>query len=163
MADMLYNYFSFGGPYFALFIISMIPIVELRGAVILGAAMQLDWHLVLVVSLLGNILPIPFVLAFGKRLIHWLKDIAIFSGLASSYEAKLLKNAHKVTTYSMIGLCLFVAIPLPGTGAWSGSALAALLDLRIRHAFFAIALGVLLAGIIMTLGSYGFVSFLQLF
>lgn len=163
MADTLYQYFSFGGPYFALFVISMIPLVELRGSVLLGAAMQLDWQLVLIVSLLGNLLPVPFILSFGKRLIHWLKTTRLFSGLAHRYEAKLMKNAHKVTTYSMIGLCLFVAIPLPGTGAWSGSALAALLDMRIRHALPAIALGVLFAGVIMTLGSYGFVSFLLLF
>ena len=116
---------------------------------------------VLLVSLLGNILPVPFVLSFGKRLIHWLKTIPLFSKLAHRYEAKLMRNADKINTYSLLGLCLFVAIPLPGTGAWSGSALAALLALRIRYAFPAIALGVLIAGIIMTLGSYGFVSFLQ--
>ena len=162
LADTLYNTFSFGGPYFALFIISMIPLVELRGAVILGAAMQLDWQLVLLISLLGNIIPVPFVLSFGKRLIHWLKTIPLFSGLAHRYEAKLLSNADKINTYSLLGLCLFVAIPLPGTGAWSGSALAALLALRIRYAFPAITLGVLIAGIIMTLGAYGFVNFLQI-
>lgn len=165
MADMLaqnlFQTFSFGGAYFALFIISMIPVVELRGAVLLGAAMQLDWPTVLLVSFIGNILPVPFILSFGKHVIHWLKTIPLFSGLVQRYEAKLLRNADKVNTYSLLGLCLFVAIPLPGTGAWSGSILAALLALRIRYAFPAIAVGVLIAGIIMTLGSYGFVSFLQ--
>ena len=166
MADMLaqnlYQLFSFGGEYFALFIISMIPIIELRGAILLGAAMQLDWQTVFIISFIGNILPVPFVLSFGKRLIHWLKTIPIFSGMVHRYEARLLRNAHKVNTYSLLGLCLFVAIPLPGTGAWSGSILAALLALRIRYAFPAITLGVFIADIIMTLGSYGFVSFLQI-
>lgn len=163
MADALFKFFSFGGAPFALFIISMIPLIELRGAIILGAALQMDWLTVFLISLAGNILPIPFILIFGKKLLWWLKTIPMLKGITNRYETKLLSKAHQVEKYSTIGLCLFVAIPLPGTGAWSGAALAALLDIRIRHAFPAITLGVVIAGIIMTIGSYGFVNLLQLF
>ncbi len=163
VVDTLFNFFSFGGTTFALFIISMIPIVELRGAVILGAALQMDWSLVFIVCVIGNILPIPFILAFGKKLIHWLKTLPLFKGLTTRYETRLLSKAHQVEKYSAIGLCLFVAIPLPGTGAWSGAILAALLDMRIRHALPAIALGVVIAGVIMTIGSYGLFSIFSSF
>lgn len=151
----IFNFFSFLGKEGALFIVSMIPLIELRGSILLGAAMKMNWLSVYIICVIGNLVPVPFIVLFGKKIIGWLKTTRLFSGMTHKIEAKLMKKADKVTKYSRIGLCLFVAIPLPGTGAWSGAAIAALLDMRIKHAFISITLGILIAGIIMTLGSYG--------
>lgn len=151
----IFNFFSFLGREGALFIVSMVPLIELRGSILLGAAMKMNWLSVYIICVLGNMLPIPFIVLFGKKLIGWLKTTRLFSGLTHKIEARLMRQADKVTKYSLIGLCLFVAVPLPGTGAWSGAAIAALLDMKMKHAFISIAIGVLIAGAIMTIGSYG--------
>ncbi len=151
----IFNFFSFLGREGALFIVSMIPLIELRGSILLGAAMKMNWLSVYIICVIGNLIPVPFIVLFGKKLIGWLKTTRLLSGLTHKIEAKLMKKADKVTKYSLIGLCLFVAVPLPGTGAWSGAAIAALLDMRVKHAFISITLGILIAGVIMTIGSYG--------
>lgn len=161
--EAIFNLFSFAGAEAALFIVSMIPLIELRGAVILGAAMHMNWMHVLTVSVIGNILPVPLIILFGERLIRWLKTTRLFSRFATQYEAKLMKQSESVMKYSAIGLCLFVAIPLPGTGAWSGAVIAALLNMRMKYALPSIALGVLIAGILMTIGSYGTIHVIGLF
>lgn len=151
----IFNFFSFLGKEGALFIVSMIPLIELRGSILLGAAMRMDWLTVYMICVIGNLIPIPFIVLFGKKLILWLKTTRLFAGITHKIESRLMRQADKVTKYSIIGLCLFVAVPLPGTGAWSGAAIAALLDMKIKHAFISIAIGVLIAGAIMTIGSYG--------
>ncbi len=161
--EAIFDFFSFAGKEVALFIVSMIPLIELRGAIILGAALGMNWLSVFLISVIGNILPIPFIVLFGKKIIEWLKKIPAVSKLAHKVEARLLKKADKVTKYSVIGLCLFVAVPLPGTGAWSGAAIAALLNMRMKYAFWSIALGVVIAGVIMTIGSYGTATVINLF
>jgi Predicted membrane protein len=158
----IFDFFSFLGKEGALFIVSMIPLIELRGSIILGAAMSMPWFTVLLISLLGNILPVPFIILFGRQIITWLKKVPLFSKLATKFEAKLMLKSKKVVKYEALGLCIFVAIPLPGTGAWTGAAIAALLDMRMSRALPSISLGVLIAGIIMTLGSYGVLGAVKL-
>ena len=163
LTQQLFDFLSGAGKEAALFIVSMIPLIELRGAVPLGALMGMEWWKVFAISVVGNLIPVPFVLLLGRPIFGWLKKTRLLSGFAHWYENKLLSKADKVRRYEAIGLCLFVGIPLPGTGACSGAGLAALLGLRMRSALLAIAGGVVLAGIIMTLGAYGVVGFFSLF
>lgn len=163
MIEQIFNALSYIGQGPALFLISMIPLIELRGSVIFGAALQMPWTHVLPICIIGNLLPIPFVLIFGKKLIDWLKTVPLLSGFARRYEEKLLSKRDQVEKYATWGLCLFVAIPLPGTGAWSGAALASILGMRIKHSLPAIVLGVCIAGIIMTVSSYGLFTAIRLF
>lgn len=116
--ETIFNALTFLGNEFALFIISMIPLIELRGAVILGAALDMNWVIVLIVSVIGNMVPIPFLLLFGRKILDWLKTVPLFSKLAHWYEEKLVKKADQINEYAKWGLFLLVAIPLPGTGAW---------------------------------------------
>lgn len=147
----------------AVFIVSMVPLVELRGAVPLGIAAGMAWHEVLPIALIGNILPIPFILLFAEKLLDWLGSLKPFAGFTKWYRGKLDSKKDKVTRYARIGLFLFVAIPLPGTGAWSGAAIASILKMPVRKAFVSIALGVITAGIIMTIGTSGLLHVVSLF
>ena len=145
------------------FIVSMLPIVELRGAIPLGAAMGMNIFECYFLSVIGNLLPIPFVLVFVKKIIEWLQysKIKFLNKIANFLINKAEKRSDKVDKFSLWGLCLFVAIPLPGTGAWTGALIAAFLGMRFKKSFFSILLGVLVAGAIMTLASYGVLSFLK--
>ena len=149
--------------YGAVFLVSMIPLIELRGSVIVGTAFGLPWLNVLALSIVGNLIPIPFILIFGEKLIAWLKTLPMLSRLTNWYEARLMSKSTTIQKYAFYGLWAFVGIPLPGTGAWSGSLLAALLDVPPKKAFAAVICGVLTAGIIMTIGSRGVVGLFQLF
>ena len=161
--QQIFDFFSGAGREVALLIVSMTPLIELRGSIPLGAALGMEWPGVCLISVVGNLLPVPFIVLFGRPLFKWLKSTRLLSGITAKYEAKLMSKADKVTRYETIGLCLFVGIPLPGTGAWSGAALAALLGLRMKNALLAITGGVLIAGVIMTAGAYGLLGFLRLF
>ena len=149
--------------YGAVFLVSMIPLIELRGSVIVGTAFGLPWLNVLALSIVGNLIPIPFILIFGEKLIAWLKTLPMLSRLTNWYEARLMSKSTTIQKYAFYGLWAFVGIPLPGTGAWSGSLIAALLDVPPKKAFAAVICGVLTAGIIMTIGSRGVVGLFQLF
>lgn len=161
----IFDFFLFGGKDFALFIISMIPFIELRGSIIFGAAMGIPWQHTFLVSFLGNILPVPFLILLARPIFAWLKTTRLLAGFTQKMEDRLMKKADKVTVqkYSAVGLFLFVAIPLPGTGAWSGSLIAALLDVKMRYALPAVIAGVFAAGVIMTVASYGLLGAIQLF
>lgn len=159
----VFDFFSGMGEEFALFVVSMIPIIELRGAIPLGASMEMDWLTVYAVSVTGNLLPVPFIMLFGRRVLGWLKSTRLFSRLAHWGEAHLMKKADRVMRYSALGLLLFVMVPIPGTGAWSGAALAVLLNMRMKYALPSIFLGVLSAGAIMTAGAYGLLGAISLF
>ena len=126
-------------------------------------AAGMPWYEVLPLAYLGNLLPIPFALFFGEKVLDWVGTLRPFTGFVTRYKAKLESKKDQVTKYARIGLFLFVAVPLPGTGAWSGAALAALLGLRMKNALLAITGGVLIAGVIMTAGAYGLLGFLRLF
>lgn len=143
----------------------MIPLIELRGSIIFGAAMGIPWQHAFLVSFLGNILPVPFLILLARPIFAWLKTTRLLAGFTQKVEDRLMKKADKVTVqkYSAVGLFLFVAIPLPGTGAWSGSLIAALLDVKMRYALPAVIAGVFAAGVIMTVASYGLLGAIQLF
>ena len=164
MIDALFTFLTEHiSAYGAVFIVSMIPLIELRGSVIVGTACGLPWLNVLALSMIGNLIPIPFILLFGKKLIAWLKKLPMLSGFTHWYEARLMSKSETIQKFAFYGLWAFVGIPLPGTGAWSGSAIAALLDVPLKKSIPAVALGVLTAGIIMTIGSRGVVGLIHLF
>ena len=147
------------------FIVSMFPIVELRGAIPLGAAMGMNIFECYFLSVLGNLIPIPFILVFIKKIIEWMSKskIKLFNKVANKLINKAEKRSGKVDKYSLWGLFAFVAIPLPGTGGWTGALIAALMGMRFKKSFFSILGGILVAGVIMSLASYGVVSFLKIF
>lgn len=142
-------------PQLLIFIISMVPFIELRGGIIVGLALELPWYEVFPICFAGNILPIPFVIMFGRKLLDWFGNTRLFGRFVTKYKRKLAEKSKKVKKYGPFGLALFVGIPVPGTGAWSGALLAVLLNLRLKLAVPAILAGLLLAGTIITLGTSG--------
>ena len=135
-------------------LVSMIPIVELRGGVPFGTALGLAPLHALVVCIIGNMIPIPFIIVYIRRIFLWMRRKSPrLNGLVDRLEKKAHLKGQKVTKYKYIGLWLFVAIPLPGTGAWTGALIAALLDMPLRKAVPSIFLGVVTAGLIMTLAT----------
>ncbi len=162
------------------FLCSMIPIIELRGSIPLGAGISeiewvseifnispgetLPWWLNYIVSVIGNMIPVPFILLFIKKIIELMqKGPKFFAKFADWLIRKADKHSAKVQKSQCIGLILFVGIPLPGTGAWTGALIAALMGIRIKYSLPSIFAGVLIAGVIMTLASYGFIGFLDIF
>lgn len=154
MIETLFDWLLGAGREAAVFVISMLPLIELRGAVPLGLAVGMPWHEVLPICYAGNLLPIPFVLLFGVRLLDWLATLPPLRKIAQWYKSKLVGKSSKVTRYARVGLFLFVAVPLPGTGAWSGAIIATLLKMEPKRAFLSIVLGVIAAGVIMTIGTH---------
>ncbi len=142
-------------PELAVFFIAMIPLIECRGAIPFGLlVLNLPLWEVLPLAIIGNILPVPFILLLIRPVIKWFKRTKLFSPLAHWIEAKADKKKDRVLKYSEWGLFLFVAIPIPGTGAWTGALVAALLDLRVKNAFFTILFGMICAALLMTFGSW---------
>lgn len=141
----------------------MVPVIELRGAIIAAAVGEnaLPWLPALLICIVGNMIPVPFILLFIRKILDWMKTTKKLCKIALWVEKKGEKNKGKVAKYSFLGLMLFVGIPLPGTGAWTGALAAAMLDMRMKRALPAVFLGVVMAGIIMTLAAYGSVSFLS--
>lgn len=137
------------------FIVSLLPVLELRGGLIVAKLLGIDFFKAFVICFIGNLLPIPFILLFIRKIFALLKKIKWFKRLLEKLEAKSIRKAEGVKKYRLLGLFMFVAIPLPGTGAWTGALIADLLDIRIKHSFPAIALGVFVAGIIISALSYG--------
>ncbi len=142
------------------FLISMVPIIELRGAIPVGAASGNGWLVNMLLCIAGNMLPVPFILLFIRHILLWMHKTPL-APIADMIETKAHKNTGKVTKYAALGLFLFVAIPLPGTGAWTGALVASMLDMRMKFALPSILAGVVTAAVIMSLASYGFVSFLS--
>lgn len=137
------------------FVISMLPILELRGGLIAAKLLGLNFAKAFVICFIGNLLPIPFILLFIRKIFNWLKRFKKVNAMIDKLEARSIRKAGKVKKYRLLGLFLFVAIPLPGTGAWTGALVSDLLDIRVSHSFPTIAAGVLGAGIIMSILSYG--------
>ena len=133
------------------FAISMVPVIELRGAIPYGVAAGLDPWLAFGLSVLGNMLPVPFILLFIRKIFDWMKRYEKLGKIVTKLENRASSKSDKVKKYELVGLCLLVAIPLPGTGAWTGALVAALMDMRIRRALPTIFLGVVLAGVAVTL------------
>ena len=137
------------------FIISMLPILELRGGLIASALLGLDGLSSFIICFLGNIIPIPFILWLITPIFDWLKKTKLFKGLVGKLENKAMSKKEQIEKLQYIGLMLFVGIPLPGTGAWTGCLIAALLDMNKKKAMLYAILGVVIAGIIMMILSYG--------
>jgi uncharacterized membrane protein len=139
------------------FIVSLLPIIELRGAIPIGVAMGLSPVTAAVISVVGNMLPIPFIVIFIRRIFIWMqKKSARLARIAGKLESKALEKGSRLYKGELIGLMVFVAIPLPGTGAWTGALIAAILGIRLKAAFPAIAAGVVIAGILVLGITYGF-------
>ena len=136
--------------------IAALPVLELRGAIPYGVANGLPYFGVLAVSVIGNMLPVPFIILFVRKIFDWMKKKSKFlAGIAEKLEKRAENKMDVIEKYEMLGLFILVAIPLPGTGAWTGSLISALLGLRLKNAFLMILLGVLTAGVIMMIISYG--------
>lgn len=147
--------------FLSVFGLAMIPVFELRGAIPVGVAAGLPFWMVFLTALLGNLLPVPFLILFTRRVFEWLRTkSALLERFVSRLERKAATKEDLLKKYELLGLCILVAIPLPGTGAWTGSLVAAVFDIRLKHAFPAIALGVLIAGIIVSVVTYGVTIFL---
>ncbi len=142
------------------FIVSMLPILELRGGLIAAKLMEIEFFKAFAICFIGNMLPIPFILLFIRKIFNWLKKIPSVEKVIVKLEARSIRKADKVEKYRLWGLLLFVGIPLPGTGAWTGALIADLLDIRIKHSLPVIAAGVLIAGIIISILSYGLLGLL---
>lgn len=141
--------------------LAMVPVFELRGAIPVGVAAGLPFWIVFITAILGNLLPVPFLILFTRRVFEWLrKKSAFFERLVSRLEKKASAKEDLLKKYELLGLCILVAIPLPGTGAWTGSLVAAVFDIRLKHAFPAIALGVLIAAVIVSVVTYGVTIFI---
>ena len=158
MVEAIENFFlEIVGEELCVFFCSLLPIIECRGAIPLGFALGLPWWQTYLLSVAGNLLPVPFILLFIRALLRYMTNsrMKLFSRIANWLHGKVEKNKGKIEQCSYLGVLLFVAIPLPGTGAWTGSLIAAVLQLNGKKTFWAVLAGVLIAAAIMTLLSYG--------
>ena len=140
-----------------IFIISMIPILELRGGILAAGPAFLNiptWRAI-PICLVGNLIPIPFILLLIRHVLEWMKKVPCFRGIALWLERKAMSKKGQIEKYEFWGLMLFVGIPLPGTGAWTGALVASLLHMKFGKAFGAILVGIALATVIMSILSYG--------
>ena len=139
-----------------LFLIAMVPILELRGGLLAAGPAVLDvpmWEAI-PICIVGNLIPIPFILLLITRIFNWMKGTKRLKPLVEKLEKKAMSKSANIEKYEFWGLVAFVGIPLPGTGAWTGSLIAALIGIRFRKAFPAIVLGVFVAAFLMTVLSY---------
>lgn len=144
---------------------SLLPIIELRGAIPLGAGLGLPWWQSYIFAVVGNMIPVPFILLFIRKILNWMErsKIGFFNRLGSWINRKAEKNRPKIEKYSFWGVTLFVAIPLPVTGAWTGSLVAATINIKFWKALLSTLIGVTIAGVVMTLGAYGVVAAFRFF
>lgn len=145
--------------YLWVFIVSMIPIVELRGAIPIGVGMGLPLAPTYIIAIIGNMLPVPFIYLFARKVLEWGRDKRWIGGICTFFLEKGSKAGAKISAAGgrglFVGLMLFVAIPLPGTGAWTGTLAASILDMDFKPSIIAVMSGVLTAGVIMLLASAG--------
>ena len=139
-----------------IFVISMIPILELRGGLLAAGPAFLDGEMwrAIPICIVGNLIPVPFILLLITKIFSWLKGTKLFRPMVEKMERKAMSKKDQIEKYEFWGLLFFVGIPLPGTGAWTGSLIAALLGIKFKKAFPAVILGVLLAAFLMTILSY---------
>ncbi len=144
------------GKFISTFFISMVPIVELRLGLPYGIALGLDYPLALAAAVIGNMVPVPFIIVYIRRIFAWIRrHWGKLDSMISKLETKAHLKGETVKKYGPIALLIFVGIPLPGTGAWTGALIAALLDLRLKSAVPCIFLGVCMAAAIMTALTFG--------
>lgn len=142
------------------FIISLFPVLELRGGLIAATFLGIDWWKAFAYCFIGNMLPIPFILIFIRKIFELMKKWRPLKKIVDKLENKADRHRDKIDRYRLWGLFLLVAIPLPGTGAWTGALVAALMDIRVKHALPVIAAGVIVAGVIVATISYGVAGFI---
>lgn len=157
--DFLVEFFIdlFGGinKEIVIFIISLMPILELRGGLLAASLLHVEFIRAAVICVLGNVLPIPIVLLFLKYVLDLFEKWSFTKKIVTWLEKKVEEKREQIDKYGYLGLIIFVGIPLPGTGAWTGSLIAVMLGLNRKKSFVCILLGVILAAIIMSILSYG--------
>ena len=145
--------------YLIIFLVSMVPLIELRGAVPIAVGMNLPLLPSYIVCILGNMLPVPFIFFFARKVLEWGADKPVIGKFFTFCLEKGHKGGKKLQEKAgrglFVALLLFVGIPLPGTGAWTGALIASLLRIRFQKAFVAIFLGIIIATVIMSVLSYG--------
>ena len=139
------------------FVISMIPILELRGSILAAGFLNMEFLSTFIVAVIGNMLPIPFILLFIDKIFDWLKKTKL-KNMVEKLEKRALSKSGQIQKYGKVGLFLFVAIPLPGTGAWTGALAASLLRMKPKESIFPIFMGVVTAGLIMSLLAFGIIK-----
>ncbi len=140
-------------------LVSMIPVVELRGGIPFGVAAGLPVWAAYIAAIIGNMLPVPFILVYIRRIFQWMRrHMPRLNALVDKLEKKAHLKGQTVTKYKYLGLMIFVAIPLPGTGAWTGALAAAFLDMPLRKAIPSIFAGVLVAGVAISILTFGIAS-----
>ena len=137
------------------FVISMVPILELRGGLLAASLLNIPIVRAIWYCVIGNIIPVPFILLLITPIFNRLKKTRLFRPMVEKLESRALGKSEQIERYEFWGLALFVGVPLPGTGAWTGALIASLLGIRFRKAFPAIILGIFIATIIMSIVSYG--------
>lgn len=137
------------------FIISLMPILELRGGLIAASLLGLNPVVSYIISIIGNIIPVPFILWFINRILAWMRKKKHLSKVAKWLDGKVEKHKGQIEKYGFWGLVLFVGIPLPGTGAWTGCLIASVLEMDRKKAFIAAMIGIFMASIIMMILSFG--------
>lgn len=152
------NLSQYISPEGAVFIISMIPLLELRGGLLAASLLKISAAKAIPLCIVGNIIPIPFILLFIRQIFKVLKKTKLFRRLIIRLENRAMKKSDQVKKYEFWGLMLFVGIPLPGTGAWTGSLIASLLEIDIKKSSMAILCGIIMATVIMYIVSYGLVG-----
>lgn len=144
-------------------LVSMIPVVELRGGIPFGVAAGLPVWAAYLAAVIGNLIPVPFIIVYIRRVFAWMRRrIPRLNNLVDRMETKAHLKGQKVNRYKYLGLAIFVAIPLPGTGAWTGSLAAAFLDMPLRKAIPSVIAGVLVAGFLISALAYGVTSLISL-
>ena len=148
-----------GGRFCFTVLVSMIPVVELRGGVPFGVTAGLGVPAAYLAAVIGNLLPIPFIIVYIRRIFQWMRQkFPRLDRMVDALERKAHLKGKTISRYKYLGLAIFVAIPLPGTGAWTGALAAAFLDMPLRRAMPAIILGVLTAGIVISILTFGIVN-----
>lgn len=155
LVDFLIELFKGINKNVLVFIVSMFPLIESRGGLIAASLLKVEFFKAFIICFVGNILPIPFILLLIEKIFGFLKKWNPTKKIVIKLEKKTLSKREQLDKYGYLGLLLFVGIPIPGTGAWTGALLAVLLHLNKKKSFIAISLGVLLAGIIMSILLYG--------
>ena len=141
-----------------IFIISMVPILELRGGLLAASLLKIPAATAIPICIIGNIIPIPFILLFIRQIIKLMKKTKLFHALIEKLEIRPMGKSDQIKKYEFWGLMLFVGIPLPGTGAWTGALIASLLEVDIKKSSLAILGGIIMATVIMYVVSYGLVG-----
>lgn len=148
------------GKELVVFMISLMPILELRGGLIAASLLNLDPVKSYIISIIGNVLPVPFILWFINSILDWMRKNKRMSKVAKWLDEKVEKHKGQIEKFGFWGLVLFVGIPLPGTGAWTGCLIAAVLEMDRKKAFIAAMIGIFMASIIMMFISFGLLKFI---